>query len=112
MEFIKMLNLLVRFALELCVLVILGYWGFTTGNQGLSKVLLGVGAPLVFAGVWGTFLAPKATMRLSQPWLTLLELVIFGVAGWALYSTGKISLAAVFGVIYIVNKILMFIWRQ
>ena len=112
MEAIKTLNLLIRFLLELCILLIFGYWGFKTGSQGLSKVLLGVGVPVVAAVIWGTFLAPKAAWRLSQPWLLLLELIIFGLTTWALYSTGKTSLAAIFGSIYTLNKILMLIWRQ
>lgn len=79
MEAIKTFNLLIRFLLELCILLIFGYWGFKTGSQGLSKVLFGVGVPVVAAVIWGTFLAPKAAWRLSQPWLLLLELIIFGL---------------------------------
>jgi hypothetical protein len=112
MEAIKTLNLLIRFLLELCILLIFGYWGFKTGNQGVSKALLGIGVPLASAIIWGAFLAPKAAWRLSQPWLTLLEVTIFGLTTWALHSTGKTSLAVTFGSIYLINKILMLIWRQ
>lgn len=112
MEIIKALNLLVRFLLELCILIIFGYWGFKTGNQGLSKALLGIGTPMLFAIIWGTLLAPKATLRMPQPWLFLLELVIFGLTAWALNSTGKTSLAMAFGLIYVITKVLMLIWRQ
>jgi hypothetical protein len=51
-------------------------------------------------------------MRLSEPWLFLLELVLFALTIWALYSTGEANLTATFGVIYVLNKILMIIWRQ
>jgi hypothetical protein len=112
MEPLKLINIGLRFLLELCILVTFGYWGFRTGTGTFSKILLGIGAPILFAGVWGTFLAPKSTMRLNEPWLVLLELVIFALTGWALYSTGKTNLAITFGVIYILNKILMIIWRQ
>ena len=63
MEAIKGLNLGVRFLLELCILVILGYWGFKTGGQTITKILLGIGSPILFAVVWGAFLAPKSSMR-------------------------------------------------
>jgi hypothetical protein len=112
MQMLKMLNLLVRFLLELCILAIFGYWGFQTGGNTLVKFLLGLGAPALFAVAWGTFLAPKSPRRLNEPWLFLLEVVIFALTCWALYSTGKVDLTVAFGGIYILNKILMIIWRQ
>lgn len=112
MELVKTTNLLVRFLLELCILAIFGYWGSKTGDNASIKFLLGLGAPILFAVVWGTFLAPKSSMRLHEPWLFLLELVIFSVTCWALYSTGKVDLTVAFGGVYILNKILMVIWRQ
>ncbi len=112
MEAFKLLNLGIRFLLELCILIIFGYWGFKTGSNVFMKFLLGIGSPILFAVVWGTFLAPKSSMRLDEPWLFLLELVLFALAAWALYSTGKVNLTISFGVIYLLNKILMIIWRQ
>lgn len=47
----------VRFVLELCAVCALGYWGLQTGQNGLMKILLGLGAPLLAAIVWGTFVA-------------------------------------------------------
>jgi len=112
MELLKMINIGLRFLLELGILVILGYWGFRTGEKTLTRILLGIGAPILFAVAWGTFLAPKSSMKLDEPWLFLLEIAIFGLAGWALYNTGKVILAIPFGIIYLFNKILMIIWRQ
>lgn len=68
-----------------------------------------IGAPVLFAVVWGTFLASNSSLRLGESWLFLIELVIFALAGWALYRTCKVNLAASFGVIYILKKILMVI---
>lgn len=112
MQMFKIINLLVRFLLELCILAIFGYWGFQIGSNTFMKLLLGLGAPILFAVVWGTFLAPKSPNRLHEPWLFLLELVVFGLTCWALYGTGKVDLTVAFGSIYILNKILMVIWRQ
>jgi Protein of unknown function (DUF2568) len=51
-----------RFALEIALLTSLAYWGFSEQTGALQWVL-GLGAPLVVAVVWGRFIAPKA----SQP---------------------------------------------
>jgi hypothetical protein len=112
MKLVQLLNLGLRFLLEVCALLIFGYWGFKTGGNPLMKFLLGLGAPLLVAVVWGTFLAPKSALRLPNPWLFLLELVIFALACWALYSAGSVNLSIAFGALYIFNKILMLIWRQ
>ena len=42
----KFVILGVRFALELCALAALGYWGFQTGHNGFFRIVLGIGAPL------------------------------------------------------------------
>lgn len=112
MEILKFFNLGFRFLLELYILAIFGYWGFKTGNNTFMKFLLGLGSPILFAMVWGAFLAPKSSMRLSEPWLSLLEVVIFALSAWALYSKGKANLTIPFGIVYLLNKILMVIWRQ
>ncbi len=112
MNLIQSVNLAIRFLLELCILVIFGYWGFKTGQTGLTKVLLGIGSPILFAIVWGVLLAPKSAMRLHEPWLFLLEITVFVLAAWALARSGRLNLAVAFGAIYLLNKILMLIWRQ
>ena len=112
MELLKLINIGLRFLLELCILAIFGYWGINTGDNTLIKFLLGLGSPVLFAIVWGTFLAPKSPRRLDEPWLFLLELGIFGLTCWALYGTSKTNHTFVFGSIYILNKILMIVWRQ
>ncbi len=112
MDAIKTLNLIMRFLLEICILIIFSYWGIKTGGTGILKTVMGIGSPLVFAVIWGILLAPKSAMRLQQPWLSLLEIVIFGLAAWALYSTAKSAYTVAFGLSYILNKILMVIWKQ
>lgn len=64
---VKTLNIGLRFLLELCLLVIFGYWGFNVGHNLLAKLLLGLGAPILVGIIWGVFLAPKSSMRLDMP---------------------------------------------
>ena len=76
----KSTNLGVRFLLELCALVALGYWGFQTQSGLLLKIALGIGAPLIAAVVWAIFVSPNASVLVSTPVWLLLQLVIFGAA--------------------------------
>jgi Protein of unknown function (DUF2568) len=112
LELIKGANLLLRFLLDLCALGALGYWGFTSGNATITKVVLGVGAPLVAAVVWGTFLSPRAPVQL--PWGVVLGLqaLVFASAAAGLVVTGNRTLALVFVVIVVINAILMYVWGQ
>lgn len=112
MEGLKLLNLAVRFGMELGMLAIFGYWGFKTGSTPLMRWLLGLGAPLLAAVFWGMFMAPKAAWRLQGPVFLLAEVILFGLAGWALYASGQKNLTLWFGVIYLINRILMVLWKQ
>ena len=105
-------NLALRFILELCILASLAYWGFHTGNDTLQKLLLGIGTPLLAAIVWGTFLSPKASVRLGDPWKLALEVVVFGLAIAALYAAGQHGLSWAFAVLAIVNRALLTVWHQ
>ncbi len=112
MELLKLSNLALRFLLELCLVAALGYWGFKTGQGWIAKSGLGIGAPLLAAVVWGAFIAPKAAWLLPNPWLLILELALFSLAGAALYLAGQPILAWILGLTYSLNKILMYLWQQ
>jgi hypothetical protein len=112
MQLIKWANLGLRFLLELGLLAAFGYWGWQTGGSTLTKIGLGLGAPLLAALEWGVFLAPASARRLVEPWRLLAEVMIFGVAVAALVSVGAPMVAWVFGILVVLNKILLLIWRQ
>jgi hypothetical protein len=112
MEMLKSANLAVRFLLEICVLVALGYWGFQTGAMWLGKVGLGLGAPLLAAVVWGVLGAPQSTYQ-RQGWLLLVvEVIVFGAGPAALAASGHPRLAWTFVLLYVLNRLLMLIWSQ
>ncbi|MBO1513384.1 YrdB family protein [Metabacillus bambusae] len=112
MLLLKASNLGLRFVLELCALAALGYWGFKTGHGIFLKVILGIGTPLVAATLWGLFGSPAAPFKVGVPIRLLLEIVINGAAAFALYASGKPSLAGTFIVVVIINKVLMIVWEQ
>ena len=100
------LLLAVRFGLELTALVALGYWGFETGDGTVTKVVFGLGAPLVAAVLWGLFVSPKA--RFQSPVLkALIELIVFGGAALALVDADQAGLAIAFAVVALVDSVLL-----
>ncbi|MGN6565952.1 MAG: YrdB family protein [Thermomicrobiales bacterium] len=112
MQALKAANLGLRFLLELCALAALAYWGIQAGRGLLLKLVLGIGAPLAAAVVWGTFVAPKATVPVPAPVRILIEVVIFGLAALGLAAAGRPTLAWVLVVIFVINDILLYTWRQ
>ena len=112
MMILQNLNLAVRFLLELCALAAVGYWGFQKGNSTMIKWVLGIGAPIIIAGVWGVFGSPNAIIKLPMTMHLLLELLVFGISTIALYAAGKLQLAWIYGICVVINSLLMFVWKQ
>ncbi|MFD1708783.1 YrdB family protein [Siminovitchia sediminis] len=112
MEILRPANLALRFLLEICALLALGYWGFQTGNDNVMMILLGIGTPILTALVWGVFGSPNAIVKLSMPLHICLELIVFGTPAIALYAIGKHQIAWIYGLCVIFNRLFMFVWKQ
>ncbi len=111
-EVIKNLNLGLAFLLELCMLAAFAFWGFYTGETTLMKVLLGLGIPLVVAVFWGVFLAPRAARPLPKTLNLAAKVVIFGLAAVALVAAGQPGLGWILAGVFVINLILLVVWRQ
>lgn len=105
-------NLVLRFLLEIAMLVALGYWGFATGDAAWQRVALGLGAPLLALVAWGALVAPRAKWRLADPWRLGVETVLFGLAGWALWAAGAGGWAIALIVVAAINVALLTALRQ
>jgi hypothetical protein len=105
-------NLALRFGLELAGLAAFGYWGFVVGDGLRLKVLLGLGVPVVAAVLWGVFASPKAAVPLPEAAKLAFEIVWFGAAAAGLAYAGRPWFAVVFAALYVVNRILLYVWRQ
>lgn len=112
MDALKMLNLAVRFLLELCMLMAVGYWGFKTQSGWFMKILFGVGLPVLIAILWGMFIAPKAAYPLKGASHLTVELVLLALGSFSLFASGKPSLAWAYTIVLIVNKTLLVVWKQ
>lgn len=109
---LKAINLGVTFLLELCMLAAFAYWGFTTGTMLLTQLLLGIGVPVLVVLVWGRFMAPKSSTRLTGAAYLVLKFILFGAAALALAVVGQTTLAILFMVASVINQVLMLVWKQ
>lgn len=109
---LKNANLALAFFLELGVLAALGYWGFHTGQGTLAKFVLGIGAPVLAAVVWGLFAAPNAVWHLHDPWFFILQVVFFSSAAVALFAAGQRVLGVGFWLIFVLNYVLIMVLAQ
>jgi hypothetical protein len=83
----------------------LAYWGFTTGDGALAWVL-GIGAPVLAAVIWGLFVAPKAKRPVSLPVRLSIEIDLFVVTALALWFADARSFALALGSLGIATSIL------
>ena len=96
------------FVMELCALGAFSYWGFHMNKGWFMNSILGIGAPILVAIFWGTFIAPKATFVVPIPVRLLLQIIVFAFASAALVAVGKSKLAIIFALIVLIEMILMY----
>lgn len=104
-------NLALRFVLELAALAALAVWGWSQ-HDGLLRVLLAVGLPLLGGTVWAVFRVPgdggEPIVAVSGVVRLLIELALFAAAVVLLYSAGQSSLAIVFAVVTVIHYALSY----
>jgi hypothetical protein len=94
------LVLTLMFLLELAMLAALAYWGWTQ-HEGLLRVLLAIGLPLIAAVLWGVFRIPgepnDAVVAVRGLVRLVLELGLFALAVFLLAASNQPTTAAIFG---------------
>ena len=93
--------------METGIVAAFAFWGYNTGNGTGMKILLCAVAPLVGFGFWGAVDFHQAgksaeTMRLLQ------ELLISGLAAYALYDAGQELLCWLLAAISILHHVLVY----
>ena len=105
---LKWLNVVLRAVMEVGIVVALGYWGYQTGKNMGTKLLLGIGAPVLGFGFWGAVDFHQAG-RLAEPLRLTQELVVSGLAVFAWYITGQHVLGWALGLLIIVHHALVYL---
>jgi hypothetical protein len=108
----KMLNLAIRFILELILLFSIGYWGFHYGSGLMAQAALGIGLPLLAAVIWGMSISPKAKVKLPFAAVLLIECVIFAIAVACQIASGFVTFAIVFALVVLANRFIVIKWRM
>lgn len=99
--------LTVRFLTELALLAVFVATGVALGGDPAMQVALGVLLPAVALAVWGRFVAPKASRRLSDPARLSVEVALFLVSAVALALVDHATLALVYGALAIGTAVLV-----
>lgn len=107
----KELNLGLRFLLELVLLFALGYWGFQAQPPAMGWIL-GLGAPLLAAVIWGVWIAPKSQRRLHDPLRQFVEIALFAAAVLALIAAQQVTAAVILFALVTLNQVLLVVWDQ
>ncbi|GET25906.1 YrdB family protein [Prolixibacter sp. NT017] len=112
MNFIKQINLLVSFLLEMGLIILAGLWGFQQGESSLTKYVLAIAVPAVIILLWGVWAAPKSKRRLKNPVRTIFKLAMMALAVYFAYSSRHLGWALSFAIISILNVSLAYLWKQ
>ena len=96
--------LTLRFALELTLLAVVGWWGYSAGG-----VLVGALCAIAVAVFWGVFLSPKARVSLRTGVRNTVEVAVFLLAAAGLAALGHPAL----GVLLVAADVLILLslWR-
>ncbi|PYI64303.1 hypothetical protein CVV68_22295 [Arthrobacter livingstonensis] len=74
------------FVLEVAMVASFLYWGFRQPDPW--NLVLGIGIPAAVVVLWGIFMAPKSARRLPVNVVSIASLVLFLLAGDALFAAG------------------------
>ncbi|MCL4119782.1 UNVERIFIED_CONTAM: hypothetical protein GTU68_028553 [Idotea baltica] len=104
-----LINLAIRFLLEIVALISIGAWGWNK-TDGFYRYILAIGLPMLIAIIWGVFAVPNDPSRSGQTVIETsgilrlgIEFVIFAVATLALFNEGHLRGSIIFAVIVIVH---------
>ncbi|QJW91049.1 YrdB family protein [Spirosoma taeanense] len=112
MTIIKLINQVLAFSLELCMLYMLGAFGYQTGRSIGWKYALAIGLPLIAIVLWGYFAAPKSDHRLPFPYLTVFKLAMFSTTAFLWFKAGHQTPAGIFMAFVLLSEVIALWLKQ
>jgi len=112
MAALRVINLAIRFLLELTALGIFAYWGATRTASVLLRTAFAIGCPLSVAVFWGLFVSPKARVPTGRVGRAGLGLLVFLGAAAALDATGRRELAIGFATVALLSSLVVYVLTQ
>lgn len=96
--------ILLRFFLEIVILIAIAYGGFHVGSSYLTKILFSIGALVITMIIWGLFGSPNAPFALQGFSRVLLELGILTVAIAFVWNLFNSTVIIVFAIVFVLNS--------
>ena len=112
MATLRVINLAVRFFLELAALAAFAYWAAHVDASRGVRILLAILAPIVVAVFWGFFVSPKARFSTGRAGQVGLGLIVFLAAAAALFVRGQSALGVAFACTAVVSSALLYVLPQ
>jgi Protein of unknown function (DUF2568) len=105
------LNLGLRFLVEVAGVAALGYWGVNASSAPVTQTALGLGAPLGLIVAWALVVAPKATNGIAPAHRLVIGSALLLVAAAALGLAGRPGAATGLALLILANTALMLVPR-
>jgi hypothetical protein len=112
MATLRVINLGVRFMLELAALASVAYWGWNLRGSTALRIAAGVVLPLLVAVFWGLLVSPKARLGTGRLGRAGLGLLVFLTAALALFDRGHSGLALAFASVASLSSLLVYALPQ
>lgn len=103
LRMLVILNALLALALELAMLVFIGWWALTLDLPVWARVLIAIAAVGALVTVWGAFASPKARIPVPTAGIVAVKALAFGSAALALWGLGYPAAAVVYAVLAAAN---------
>jgi len=112
LSLLKNANLALAFLLELTTLTALCYAGIVLGPNIPAKIGLGIGLLIIAIIVWALYGARTSKRRLKGFLFLMLQIIWFSSAAVALYIANQHVLGIIFELVFVLNIVLAYIWKQ
>jgi hypothetical protein len=103
LRILVLLNALLALALEMAMLVFIGWWALALDLPVWARILVAIAAVGALITVWGAFASPKARIPVPTAAVVAVKALAFGSGALALWGLGYPAAAIAFAVLAAAN---------